>query len=392
MLLESYYLDACSSTPLHPKVIEKINLVNTKFYGNPSSIHIHGIESAKILESARLEIASSLNASYEDIIFTSGSTESINLAIKGVCSTLKPGRIVVSEVEHSAVNNAVESLVKTDWSIEKWPVDQSGNLRIEFIDKLLSPPTRIVSLIYAQSEIGTIQPIELIAEECKSRDIIFHTDATQLIPHSLIDFKRSSIDLLTASAHKFQGPKGIGFLLSKKNVRSKLKPILLGGPQEFGYRAGTEPVALIAGMNIALGLIKDNSDFKNNPVIFNKSNVSQITKKLLDLLSEIRGLKYIGNEFNRNRIPNHISLLVSDKCGNPISSRSLVRKLSNKGISVSSGSACNSSALDTNQTLKAMKYEEKWLASFLRISTGSWIDINSVDRIAEIFRQVLSEE
>ena len=250
-----FYLDACSTTPIHSEVIDKVYYINKDVYGNPSSIHLKGIQSSEILESSRLSISKKLNCSYKDIIFTSGSTESINLAIKGISSNMKPGRIVISSVEHSAVLNSAKSLVNKGWSIEKWPVDNLGNIRLDMLEKLLSPPTKFVSLIWAQSEVGSVQPIHLIASECKRKNIIFHTDATQLIPHSLIDFNNSDIDLLSASAHKFQGPKGIGLLLIKSNTREILQPIITGGPQESGYRSGTEPIALIAGMDVALGLI-----------------------------------------------------------------------------------------------------------------------------------------
>tara|TARA_Y100001968_G_scaffold97185_1_gene87169 strand:- start:166 stop:1344 length:1179 start_codon:yes stop_codon:yes gene_type:complete len=390
MSLECFYLDACSTTPMHQSVIEEINLINQNFYGNPSSLHYQGLQSANILEIARRDIANSFNTYYDDIIFTSGATESVNLAIKGLTSRIEPARMIISSVEHSAVKNTANSLKDKGWIIKEWPVDNRGNLNLDYLEELLSPPTKFVSIIWAQSEIGTVQPIHILAHECKKRDIIFHTDATQLIPHTLIDFKNLPIDLLSASAHKFQGPKGIGILLVKKNIRSCLRPILDGGNQEFGYRSGTEPISLISGMNVAIKRLEHKINFDNEKIIFAESNVFNITKLLLNLLTEIKGVRIVGNNFDSNRIPNHISILVSDKYGKPLSSRDLVRDLSTRGVYVSSGSACTSTNTNVNDTLKAMNYDDNWLGSCLRISTGEWIDQTRLVRIAEIFEEVLS--
>ena len=391
-MLDSFYLDACSTTPLYEDVVDKINYINSNIYGNPSSLHSIGQKSAFILEKSRSEIADKFATNFEDIIFTSGATESINLAIKGIGSNIKPGRIIISDVEHSAVNLTANQLLSKGWVIDKWPVDNFGRLRLDEMDRILARPTKFVSLIWAQSEVGTVQPIELIASECRKRGIYFHTDATQLIPHSLVKFGNSSIDLLSASAHKFRGPKGIGLLLANSRTRKFLRPIITGGPQEFGFRSGTEPIALIAGMNSALKYINHQMDIINDKTIFRPTEVSELTNKLLLEITKIKGVKIVGNHNFINRIPNHISLLIEDRYGKPISSRKLVKDLSNKGILVSSGSACNSGITERNETLEAMGYENKWLRSLLRISTGSWICTKDIGRITQIFHEVLTSQ
>ena len=386
---ELIYLDACSTSPMHSSVIDEITRINTKYWGNASSIHLHGIKAAEILEASRFSIARKLGCSYKNIIFTSGATESVHLAIKGIAKTIEPGRIVVSSVEHPSVNEAAKSLIKKGWKIEYWPVDKYGNIRVDQIDKLLSPPTKILSIIWGQSEIGSIQPIITLGNECKKKDIIFHTDATQILPNALFNFDELPVDLLSASAHKFQGPKGIGFLLVKDTLMSNLSPIQAGGSQEFGIRAGTESIALISGMNKALSLVQNKFDQSTNLITLQNPYVSDLTEELTKQLSNIPQLTFIGNKHNNNRLPNHISLLASDRLGEPIYSRDLVKKLSNNGISISSGSACSSSSNSENRSLQAIGLENKWLKSLIRISLGPWLDYNQIIKANEVIKGTL---
>tara|TARA_Y100001968_G_scaffold321506_1_gene356024 strand:- start:19875 stop:21077 length:1203 start_codon:yes stop_codon:yes gene_type:complete len=387
--INNIYLDACATTPVLEEVNTEINLLNAKYWGNPSSNHFHGIKSAEILEASRFNIAKKLHAKFNEVIFTSGATESVHLAIKGISESLSPGRIVISNVEHPAVLYAANSLLKRGWIIEYWPVDERGNIKIELIDKMLSKPTKLVSIIWGQNEIGTIQPIKEISDQCKSRNIIFHTDATQILPHSLINFSELNVDMLTASAHKFQGPKGIGILLVKEQIFELIQAITKGGNQEFSKRSGTEPVPLIGGMSKAFDFIPNNLKSINDITSFKNSKILNLTSNLLQMLKVIPGVIITGNEFNINRLPNHISLLISDKHGVPVNSRLLIRMLSKRGISVSSGSACSSSIQHDNITLKNMGFEDIWLQSSIRISLGNWLENDEIEYVANIFSDVI---
>ena len=207
------YLDAAATTPTLPSVIASINAVQREAWGNPSSLHGTGLVAAEQLARSRQTIAAQLSADQDELIFTSGATESVHLALHGVAAGCPPGRLVISAVEHPAVEGAATQLAQLGWTVARWPVDGSGRIRLELLDQLLSPPTQLVSLIWGQSEVGTVQPIPLVASACRERGIPFHTDATQLIPQGLVAWSTSCIDLLSFSSHKLQGPRGIGVLL-----------------------------------------------------------------------------------------------------------------------------------------------------------------------------------
>tara|TARA_Y100001968_G_C19453578_1_gene770494 strand:- start:7943 stop:9139 length:1197 start_codon:yes stop_codon:yes gene_type:complete len=383
------YLDACASTPIHEKVLEEIIFVNQNFFANPSSIHSQATESAELLERSRMLIANKLNANINDIIFTSGATESINFAIKGAASSIKPGRIVISSVEHPSVQNAALSLKALGWDVIFWPVDKYGTVNLNYIDKYLEEPTKILSIIWGQSDIGTIQPIQHIGNECKKRGIVFHSDATQVLPHGLFNWRQLPVDLLSASAHKFQGPKGIGLLL-KKNT--KLRPLLLGGKQENGMRAGTEPLPLIVGMARAISLIENELILNDTSTEFPGNKVSEITNYLATGLSKLDNIHLVGNKVNFNRLPNHISILVGNKNNKPISGRSVVRKLSEKGISCSTGSACKSGVTEDSEILVAINVTKEWRKSLIRLSLGPWLDYSNIVDIPSILKIITQVE
>ncbi len=371
------YLDACSTTPPTQEVINKITQVQQLCWGNPSSIHLVGVKAAEVLESSRISICNLLNSDIEDLVFTSGATESINTAIVGTAQSISPGRIVISALEHPAVIESANKLRSMGWDVLEWPVTKYGLINLDLIDKILAPPTRIVSIIWGQSEIGTIQPIELLANETRKREIIFHTDATQILPHYVINMKKLPIDLLSASAHKFQGPKGVGLLIRKHDNFNYKSPFIVGGGQEGGSRSGTEPVAMIAGMAVALEQARKRISFKGDA-----NSVKSMTEYLRNMLSELPGIRFSGHP--KHRLENHISLLLSNKNGVPVSGREVVRVLSNYGIYVSSGSACKSGTVEDSKALKAMGIESKWLKSGLRLSLGPWVTKNQLEILPKI--------
>jgi len=247
------YLDAAATTPPRKDVIEAVVHAQQEAWGNPSSLHNTGVKAAEFLERLRWKLADRFAVAPDQLIFTSGATESVHLAILGSATTLPPGRIVLSGVEHPAVLAAADQLKNKGWTVAFWPVDATGVIRLEFLDELLAAPTRMVSLIAAQSEVGALQPIAKVGRVCRAHGIRFHSDATQLIPQGCPEFNGFQADLVSLSAHKFQGPRGVGLLIRDSSV--PITPLQGGGGQEFGLRSGTEALPLIAGMAQAISLL-----------------------------------------------------------------------------------------------------------------------------------------
>ncbi len=379
----SIYLDASATTPLSNEVLDTMINVYRTGWGNPSSIHKHGTIAAEILENSRWSIAKSLGADPSNIIFTSGATESINIGLLGLTELEKPARIVVSSVEHEAVINTALTLRKKGWEIAFWPVDRKGLINLEYIDELLSPPTRVVSIISAQNEIGTIQPINIISNECLNRNVIFHTDSTQYLSQALLNLEELAQLAVSASAHKLQGPKGTGILIIKDDLRKQMRPIIDGGSQEFGIRPGTEAVAQVAGMAKAISILYSN---RNKPL--NRLNkVHQLTMNLKTKLEEIPGLRFTGDP--TNRLKNHISMLVGTNDGIPVSGRQVVRELAAHGLSASSGSACSSGKNQRSRILKAINTPPEWQYSGLRFSLGPWLEQEDINIVPDILNKAI---
>ncbi len=365
------YLDASATCPPHFKVLSEIAQVEKNFWANPSSLHDLGIKALDILERSRINIANCFNVDPTQVLITSGATEASHLAIKGYANSIHPGRIVISSVEHPSVSAAANSLKQRGWDVEYWQVDKYGLIDISLLDKYLSPPTKIVSMIWGQNEIGTIQPITTIGKECKKRNIFFHTDATQVISQGLFDFNKLEIGAFSASAHKFRGPKGIGLLIMKQDFIDSIIPIQGGGGQEYGLRSGTQSVSLAHGMSIALEQIPVHVEITDGKISFQTTKTTSLTKCLADKLFKLNGLSSTGHPVNR--LPNLISLIACSQKNIPVSARRLVRELSSKGIYVSSGSACSSNKNKTNSILEAIKIDHKFIDSSLRISLGNWL-------------------
>ncbi len=380
--MNDIYLDGSATTPPRIEVINRICEIQKSFWGNPSSIHSHGYKAAEILERSRKIMSVKLGAKTNDLIFTSGSTESIHLAIVGSTKCIEPGRIVISAVEHPSVNYAASILEKNGWELEYWPVDINGYIKLDKLDELLSKPTKFVSLIWGQGEVGTIQPIKEIGEACRSNNIIFHTDATQILAQDSINWCNLPVDLLSGSAHKFQGPKGIGFLLCNESIKQTLKPLYGGGGQEDGFRSGTEPVSLISGMALAMELL--NSKLSNGDQKYSSEfkKVSYNTKRLRKKLEGLETIRFTGHP--NKRLANHISMLVGESSNKPINGRSLVRELAKRGISASNETACKSGQLSDSQILSAMNIPKAWRQSGLRFTLGPWLRDEEIDLIPEI--------
>ena len=380
------YLDASSTTPPRQEVIDLIFNIQRESWGNPSNLHSVGIKAEELLERSRCSMSKLLSCANEDIIYTSGATESINLGIIGTAKSITPGRIVISTVEHPSVREAAKSLVKYGWEVDFWPVDNNGNIELKYTDKYLSKQTKIVSIIWGQSEIGTIQPVELIGRECQNRGIIFHTDATQYITQSKISWSNLPIDLLSGSAHKLRGPRGTGFLLKKSSNVVKPSPLFSGGPQEGGLRSGTESVALIAGMDLALKLLYDknyNSD-KNNI-----ETVKEMTSSLKKELSKLDFIKFTGDPYNR--LNHHISMIIKNSNDKVIYGRSLVLELAKRGICASSGSACSSSSNESSYVLNAIGIDPALQRSALRLTLGDWLDNEDISSVPFTIKDIINQ-
>ena len=389
--MKDIYLDASATTPPHLDVINKLKEIQFECWGNPSSIHKVGVIAREILERSRLSIANKLKASSDELFFTSGATESNYLALKAVSNNLDKGRIVISSVEHPSINLIANQLRNEGWDIKYWPVDSYGIIDLDLLEEVLSPPTKLVSIIWGQSEIGSIQPINLIGMECKKRNILFHTDATQVLPCGLIDWSNLNVDMLSASAHKLQGPKGIGLLMLRKGIQDLLMKNPSYGFKNGSIRSGTESVPLIAGFSTAIDLINEYIEVKDNQTLFPVNKVSKLTSLLKSNLINNKHLTYIGPE--NERLPNNISFLCHTESMIPIKGRDIVRLLSKHGVYVSSGSACSSSNQGPNPILVAINVDKSFQESGLRITVGPWIsndDINSVSNI--IFESLQSVE
>ncbi len=380
--MKNIYLDASATTPPHIDVINKLQDIQSECWGNPSSIHKVGVIAREILERSRLSIANKLKASSDEIFFTSGATESNYLALKSVSKNLDKGRLVISSVEHPSINLIANQLRIDGWDIKYWPVDNYGIIDLDLLDEMLSPPTKIVSIIWGQSEIGSIQPINLIGMECKKRNILFHTDATQVLPSGLFDWSNLNVDMLSASAHKLQGPKGIGLLMLRNGVRDLLIHDPSYGFKNGSIRSGTESVPLIAGFSTAIDLLNEYIEVSANETLFPENNVSKMTSILKNNLVKNKQLTFTGHPIER--LPNNLSFLCHTKSMVPINGREIVRLLSQHGVYISSGSACSSSSQGPNPILVAINIDKPLQESGLRITIGPWIsndDINSVSNI-----------
>ena len=381
------YLDAAATTPPLPGVIEAIQRVQQTAWANPSSLHHSGLVAAEALERSRLSIAQQLGATPADLICTSGATESVHLALLGCLNQQPPGRLVISAVEHAAVTAAAAQLSGLDWQVELWPVDHQGVVRLDQLERLLAPPTQMVSMIWGQSEVGAIQPVMAIGQACRERGILFHTDATQLLPHGRIRWHELPIDLLSVSAHKLQGPRGIGLLLKKKHVG--ISPLQGGGGQEQGLRGGTEPVALMAGLAAALQPLPvfDPSSMSIPPG--SCPRIRGLRDQLLSHLLELPGVDLCG-PCTDHRLPNHISLLLTGRRGQPLSGRHMVRELARRGVAVSSGSACSSGRRTDSPVLAAMDVAQDRRQSGLRLSLGGWIDDDQLAVVPQRFAEAMA--
>ena len=383
------YLDCSATTPLAPEVAAEMAHVQASAWGNPSSLHGYGVAAAEVLERSRQRLAMALGCSGR-LCFSSGGTESIHLALLGAAAQLWSGngqapRLLISAVEHPATNAAAERLAALGWQVERVPVTQEGLLDLEAFQQLLAPPTRLVSLIWGQSEVGALLPLTEIVQCCRQAGVLLHVDAVQVAGQQEISFDALGVDLMSLAAHKLRGPRGIGLLLTRPGL--ELQPLFGGGGQEGGWRAGTEAVALIAGFALAV-------ERRHRLLSEAPEAMVQLRDPLLQQLLDLPGLSLSGPDPSQQpsaRLPHHISLLVRSDAGLPLSGRAVVRQLWSQGFAISSGSACSAHGDARSPVLTAMGYDAATAASGIRISLGDWHQPSDLHGLPEALRRARLE-
>ncbi|HIF28100.1 MAG TPA: aminotransferase class V-fold PLP-dependent enzyme [Candidatus Marinimicrobia bacterium] len=370
------YLDNQATTPLDPAVLESmLPYFNNKFGNAASTHHSFGHEAKEAVEKSRKIIAKELNTSAREIVFTSGATESINLAIKGISEKLKAkGRHIVTQVtEHNAVLDTCSALERRGWEITKLPVQQDGRIDPKLIEDAIRKDTVLVTIMHANTEIGVIQPVREIGDICKHHDVYFLVDACQSFAKISIDVQKINVDLLAFTAHKIYGPKGIGALfIKKKNPPVELELQMDGGGHERGFRSGTLPVALIVGFGKAVELCSRDRDAENKRL---KQYRDQLIDDIMTAHTDV-----ILNGSREKRLSNNLNL-----CFPGIEAETLIMNM--KNIACSTGSACTSASLEPSHVITALGYDTELAHTAIRFSLGRF---NNADEIAAAGKMIIN--
>ncbi len=370
------YLDNAASTAIHDDVFEEMLPFLKEAYGNPSSIHTVGRRASTGIQVARKRISELVNCLPEEIFFTSGGTESNNTAISGVASANRGKRIITSSIEHDAVLEPCKRLEDDGYQIIYLPVDNRGLINPSDLEKSISEDTCLVSIMWANNEVGTIQPIAELAKICNEKKILFHTDAIQALGKTPIDLKEIGVDLLSVSSHKIYGPKGVGALFIRKGV--KINPIILGGGQEKGFRSGTENVASIIGFGKAAELARLN--LKKN-----LEHMKELRNHLIaKIQNEIPHVKLNGDSDKRLVNNMHLTFL-------GVKGEDLILKLDEHGIAASTGSACSVNRQRASHVLKAMGLDHEQIEGSLRLSLGIFNSKEEIDDTIKTLKKIISE-
>ena len=356
--MDRIYLDNAATTAVSPEVLEAMLPYFTQCFGNPSSIHSTGRDARRVVDAARKQVAAAIGAQPQEIYFTAGGSESDNWAIKGTAfaKRSKGNHIITSAIEHHAVLHTCAWLEKQGFEVTYLPVDEFGRVRVEDVEKAITDKTILITIMAANNEIGTIQPIAEIGKLAHDKGILFHTDAVQAIGAMPIDVNAMHIDMLSMSGHKFHGPKGIGALYIRKGV--KIDQYLHGGAQERGQRAGTENLAGIVGMGKAIEIATQHLEE-------NAARLTVLRDKLIDgILAEIPDVRLNGHR--TQRLPNNVNVSVRY-----VEGEALLLRLDLAGIAGSSGSACTSGSLDPSHVLLAIGLPHEIAHGSLRLSLGT---------------------
>ena len=374
------YLDNAASTAVHPEVVKEMMPYFDVQYGNPSSIHQFGRKAKNAIQKARKQVAALIDAEPDEILFTSGGTESNNTILYGITklqgSHLDQNHIITSSIEHEAILQPCKEFENIGIKITYLPVDEHGIVNPDDITNSINPHTVLVSIMFANNEVGTIQPIKEISEICKKYQIPLHTDAVQAVGKVPINVKELGVDALSISSHKINGPKGIGALFIKKGL--KIDPYIRGGGQENGLRSGTENVASIVGFGKACEIAKER--LNENISHFQTLHSSTLSR----IIKEIPHVKLNGHP--DKRIFNNIHLTFLG-----VNGEDLIIKLDEYGVAASTGSACSIHTQKASHVLQAMGFNHEQITGSLRISFGYLNTLDEVDQTVEVLKKVVAE-
>ena len=382
------YLDNCSTSQLSMNVLNKINYHYQKYWANPSSTHDLGIKCSEKLERIRNKIALIFNTTSEDIVFTSGSTESTEIVFRNIAEKFSTGKICISSIEHQATKVAANHLKLKGWEIIKLPVDHNGKIKMYEFNDLVNKDVKLLSCIWGHSEVGTLQPIQVIGNKCKEQDILFHLDGTQVISNGIFNWNKINCDMMSLSAHKFGGPKGIGILLTNKRSREILRNSLISKNHEYSIRAGTQSLPNIAGMYEALKNIKGRISFNDNDELFEKNKHSLLSEYLMKKISANNNIEITGCPIKR--LPNHVSFILINKINKPIEAYKVVNYMSDKNVFISSGSACSSDTDKPSLTLSNMGLEQNKHYSNVRVSFSENNNYEEIDNLYNLILECIN--
>lgn len=375
--MNKIYFDHAATTYTKKEVLDVMLPYFTQSFGNPSSIYEFASESKSAIDKAREQVAKAINANDQEIFFSSGGTEADNWAIKGIAESYKAkgNHIITTTIEHHAVLHTCEYLSKNGYEITYLPVDENGMISLDALKAAIKESTILISIMFANNEIGTIQPISEIGKIARERGVLFHTDAVQAVGHVEIDVKEMNIDLLSLSGHKLYGPKGIGALYVRKGI--KLKAFIHGGAQEKGRRAGTENVPGIVGLGEAIELCSTHLHEESK-------RQSQLRDDLIErVLAKVPYCRLNGHK--EHRLPNNANFSFRF-----IEGESLLIMLDMKGVCASSGSACTSGALDPSHVLLGIGLPHEIAHGSLRITLGEKSTKEEIDYLIEVLQGIVA--
>lgn len=371
------YLDHAATTPVSPAVLEAMLPCFTQVWGNASSVHAPGREAKRALEAARRQVAKALNAAVpQEIYFTAGGSESDNWAIKGAAFAHKTGHIITTAIEHHAVLHTCQWLEKQGFAVTYLPVDAFGRVTAAQVESAIRPDTFLVSVMTANNEVGTIQPIAEIGALCRARGILFHTDAVQAVGAIPVDVQAMQVDMLSLSGHKLHGPKGVGALYIRKGVQ--VDSLVHGGAQERGFRAGTENLPGIVGLGKAVEMAQAN-------LADSAVRMTALRDRLIHgLMARVPDTRLNGHP--TDRLPNNANLSFAG-----VEGEALLLRLDLAGVSGSSGSACTSGTLDPSHVLIAMGLSEAAAHGSLRLTLGADTTDADIDAVLDILPPIVED-
>lgn len=370
------YMDHSATSPVDPQVFEAMKPYFIEEFGNASTLYSRGRDARKVMESARAHVASLIGAKPEEIIFTSGGTESDNIAIKGTAYRLKNkgNHIITSAIEHPAVYETCNYLEKNGFEVTYLPVYEEGIVKVHDLEDAITDKTILITIMHANNEIGTIQPVAEIGKVAREKKIYFHTDAVQSVGKIPVNVEELNVDMLSLSAHKLYGPKGIGALYIRKGVR--IEPIIHGGGHEKSIRPGTENVSGIVGLGKACEIAEEN-------LLDNAKYLTNLRDRLIDEVLNSVEKSYL-NGHRTERLPNNVNFHFTG-----IEGESLVLHLDSKGIAASTGSACSSKKLEPSHVLRAIGLEEVDAHGSLRLTLGKENTEEDVDYAIESIKEAV---